>query len=286
MSSAISEAAWRWDRNGDGVWTLWFDQPDRHQNVLDAAALEELEARLVEAEGAHTVRGLLIRSAKPAGFCAGVDFKTILSFQAVAEAEAFVRRGQAVLDHLSALEVPSVAVIHGACLGAGLELALACRRRVALASPAVLQIGTPEVQHGLIPAWGAIARLPRLMGPDDGLDLLVSGRLIGYLLARSHHLVDRLAAESDSTAFLELMVSAPDTPRTWTEEEWEAGWNRVRHEVDEQPGDFPEAQLEILALSAIDVAHGSETAREATMCAAGELAMRDAVRSSLAAFLA
>ena len=208
-----------------------------------------------------------------------------MSCTSAAEVEAFVSKGQAVFDRLAALAIPSVAVVHGACLGGGLELALACKRRVALASAAALQIGTPEVHVGLIPAWGAITRLPRLMGPDDGLALLVSGRSIGYLLARSHHIVDRLAAELDATAVLGLMEAAPPSERTWTDEEWETGWNRVRHEVDEQPGEFPEAQLQILALSAIELAHGSGTIREAASQAAGELAMNESVRESLAAFL-
>ena len=204
MSSATSGSIWRWERGADGVWTLWFDQPGRSQNVLDPAALDELETRLVEAEGEHALQSLVIRNAKPKGFCAGADLGTILSCRTAADVETFVRRGLAVFDRLSGLAVPTVAVIHGVCLGGGLELALACRRRVALASAEPLQIGTPEVHHGLIPAWGAIDRLPRLMGPDDGLDLLISGRLIGYLLARSHGLVDRLAAEADLEESVEL----------------------------------------------------------------------------------
>ena len=153
----------------------------------------------------------MIRSAKPGGFCAGADLKTILACTTAAEVEAFVVRGLAVLDHLSRLAVPTVAVVHGVCLGGGLELALACRRRVALASPAPLQVGTPEVQHGLIPGWGAITQLPRLIGPENALDLLISGRSIGYLQARSLGIVDRLAAEGDSREALELMESSPET---------------------------------------------------------------------------
>ena len=81
MSHATTEAIWRWEEGADGIRTLWFDQPGRSQNVLDDAALDELEARLVEVENDGSVRGLVIRSAKPAGFCAGADLKTILSLQ-------------------------------------------------------------------------------------------------------------------------------------------------------------------------------------------------------------
>jgi len=285
MSSATSGSIWRWERGGDGVWTLWFDQTGRSQNVLDPAALDELETRLAEAEGEQALQSLVIRSAKAKGFCAGADLGTILACRTAADVEAFVRRGLAVFDRLSGLAVPTVAVIHGVCQGGGLELALACRRRVALASGEPLQLGTPEVDLGLIPVWGAIDRLPRLMGPDDGLDLLISGRLIGYLLARSHGLVDRLAAEADLEESVGKIGPAAVPERTWPTEAWDAAWSRAHAQVEEQPGDHPEAQLKILTIVAIDVAHGRDAAREATAPALAELAMTDVVRDSLGAFL-
>ena len=167
----------------------------------------------------------MIKSAKPAGFCAGADLQTILSCRTPEECQAFVTHGLRVLEHLSSLSVPTVAVIHGSCLGAGLELALACRRRVALASTAPIQVGVPEVHFGLIPAWGAITQLPRLIGPDDGLDLLITGRTIGYLLARSHGLVDRLASQDDSIESLDVLGTDPAPERTWPKEVWDAAWN-------------------------------------------------------------
>jgi enoyl-CoA hydratase/carnithine racemase len=285
MSSAASGPSWRWDRAADGVWTLWFDQPGRAQNVLDPAALDELETCLAEAGAECPAKALVIRSAKPEGFCAGADLKTIWSCRTAADVEHYVRRGSTVLELLSRAAVPTVAVMHGVCLGGGLELALACRRRVALASDAPLQIGTPEVHHGLFPAWGAITELPRLIGPDDGLDLLVSGRSIGYLRARSHGLVDRLAAEPDLVDMVSLIESSPVRKKTWPRDAWEAAWNRAHAKVDEQPGEFPEAQQKILAIVAIDVAHGLEAAREATPAALAELAMTDFVRDALAALV-
>ena len=177
--------------------------------------------------------------------------------------------------------MPTVAVIHGACLGAGLELVLACRRRVALASAAPIQFGMPEVDFGLIPAWGGISRIPQLVGPDDGLNFLITGRSIGYLLARSQGIVDRLASEGDSLESLDLLSSEPATERTWPKEAWEEAWNRAREMIDEQPGEHPEAQLQILAIVAIELAHGREAAREATVKAVAELALSDDVRAGL-----
>jgi enoyl-CoA hydratase/carnithine racemase len=181
--------------------------------------------------------------------------------------------------------VPSVAVIHGVCFGGGLELALACRRRIALASAAPLQIGTPDIHLGLIPGWGAIEQLPRLMGPDDGLDLLLSGRLIGYLLARSHGLVDRLAADADLEESVRTIGSSVVPERTWPGDAWDSAWARAHAQVEEQPAEHPEAQLKTLTIVAIVVAHGRDAARQATAPALAELAMTDVVRASLNAFL-
>ncbi|MGO9463389.1 MAG: enoyl-CoA hydratase-related protein [Isosphaeraceae bacterium] len=122
MSSATSQTTWRWERGALGINTLWFDQPGRSHNVLSAAALDELEALLIEAESERGLRGLVIRSAKSAGFCAGADLKTILSCTTRESLAAYFERGQAVFDRLAALRVPAVAVLHGACLGGGLEL--------------------------------------------------------------------------------------------------------------------------------------------------------------------
>jgi hypothetical protein len=114
---------------------------------------------------------------------------------------------------------------------------------------------------------------------------LITGRSIGYLLARSHGIVDRLASEGDSLESFDLIASEPAPQRTWSKESWEEAWNRAREKIDEQPGDHPEAQLQILTIVAIDLAHGCEAAREATVTSLAELAMSDLVRESLAAFL-
>jgi 3-hydroxyacyl-CoA dehydrogenase/enoyl-CoA hydratase/3-hydroxybutyryl-CoA epimerase len=282
MSSATAESSWRWERDTGAVRILWFDQPGRSQNVLDPTTFDELEARLIEVERDSSATGVVIKSAKPAGFCAGVDIPSMLECETSAEVEAFLGRGLNVLDHLSRLTVPTVAVIHGICVGGGLELALACRQRVALASQAPLQVGTPEVQHGLIPGWDAITKLPRLIGPETGLDLLISGRSIGYLQARSLGIVDRLAAEGDSREVLDLIGSSSRSERTWPREAWEAAWNLARARIDDQPAEFPEAQFQILTIVSIDVAHGPEAARAATTKALSEMAFSEDVRASLA----
>jgi enoyl-CoA hydratase/carnithine racemase len=285
MVSPTSVSHWRLERGTDGAATLWFDQPGRVHNLLDPLALDELDAVLDDVEGTPSIGGLVIRSAKASGFCAGADLEFLLTLRTPAAVESFALKGMAVFDRIARAPKPVVAMIHGVCQGGGLELALACRRRVALASSVPLQMGSPEVQCGLIPFWGGISRLPHLIGPEDGLDLLVSGRSIGYLRARSLGIVDRLAAEGDAVDTVEFLQSAQSSERTWPRDDWEAVWNRVRAQIDSAPGEFPEAQLHVLNLLSIELAHGVETTREATCGALAELTQLDEVRASVQAVI-
>src|SRR5262245_54547239 len=107
MSSADFEASWRRERDDRGFWTLWFDQPGRSDNLLDRRAIDELESHLAEAEADPLIPGLVLRSGKPGGFCAGADLKMILACQTTAEVEDLLLRGWAVLDHLAALPFPT-----------------------------------------------------------------------------------------------------------------------------------------------------------------------------------
>lgn len=284
MSSPAGGTSWRRDRDERGVYTLWFDQPGRSTNVLDRTALDELESHLSTAEADPAIRALMIRSGKPGGFSAGADLKTILACRSTAEVEELHRRALAVLDHLEAVPITTVAVIHGICLGGGLELALSCRHRVAFASAAPLQVGLPEVHLGLVPAWGGLTRLPRLIGPEDGIDLLVTGRSIGYLRARSLGIVDRLAAEGNLQEILDFSGSEPRPERTVDPAAWENALAKARARLEEQPGEHPEAQERILSLVATDLAEGPAAARQAAVTAFAELAMSDDVREAITSF--
>jgi enoyl-CoA hydratase/carnithine racemase len=284
MSSSTSPHSWRRERDDRGVWTLWFDQPDRSYNVLDQAAFDELDAHLAEAEHDASIVGCILRGGKPGGFCAGADLKTVLACRTSAEVDRLLQRGLAVLDRLASVRFPTVALIHGVCLGGGLELAMACRRRVALASETALQVGLPEVHLGLVPAWGGITGLPRLIDPDDALDLLLSGRSIGFLRARSLGLVDRLAAEGDPAESLETLATAERLEHAPSQETWRRALERARAQLLDQPGEHPEVQERILSIVELDLAEGREAARQAAIEAFAELAMSEPSRESINSF--
>lgn len=173
----------------DGAAVIVFDRPDRSVNVIDAAFLDELETAL-RAVSRYEVKGLVFLSAKPAVFLAGADLESLGKLRGEALGDV-VRRGQEVFSKIASLGVPTVAAIHGACLGGGLELALACGRRIASDDPAT-KLGLPETQLGLLPAWGGSTRLPRLIGLPRALDLILNGKQASAKHARKLGLVDEV----------------------------------------------------------------------------------------------
>lgn len=201
----------RVERQDDGTAHLVADHPSRKLNVLDLDALASLESALTTLEAAPP-RGLLVRSAKPGSFIAGADLGVLARVTSEAEVEAYVRRGQAAYARLAALSCPTLAVIDGVCLGGGLELALACDSRLAADEPRT-RIGLPEVQLGLLPAWGGTTRLPRLVGVPAALDLILAGRQLDARRAEKLGLVARAvpAAWLDTRArdHLEALIARP-----------------------------------------------------------------------------
>ena len=284
MSSSTSPRSWRRERDERGVWTLWFDQPGRAFNLLDLAAMNELDSHLDDAERDSSIVGCIIRGGKPSGFSAGIDLKSIYALRTRAEVRSLLQRGKAVIDRLALVRFPTVALIHGVCLGGGLELAMACRRRVALASMSAVQLGLPEVQFGLVPAWGGITTLPRLIDPDDAIDLLISGRSIGFLRARSLGIVDRLAAEGDPIESLETFAPAERAFGDPSEFAWNLALDRARARILDQPGQHPETQGRILSLVELDLAEGHKAASQAALEAFADLAVSDSTRESIYSF--
>jgi 3-hydroxyacyl-CoA dehydrogenase / enoyl-CoA hydratase / 3-hydroxybutyryl-CoA epimerase len=182
------------DFPGGGIAHLRFDDPGRRANILAEPVMRRLASRLEEIrEGTASgvIRGLLVISGKPDGFIAGADVDAIARVEGPEEGAEAARLGQAIYLELEALGIPTVAAIQGACVGGGMELALACRYRVASDHPKT-RLGLPEVQLGILPAWGGTTRLPRLVGLQDALDLLLTGRLVDPKRARRMGLVDAI----------------------------------------------------------------------------------------------
>ncbi|MEO8224654.1 MAG: enoyl-CoA hydratase-related protein, partial [Gammaproteobacteria bacterium] len=150
---------WRLEIDANDTAWLCFDRTDSGANTLSAETMAELHALLGTLSGKR-LRGVVIHSGKESGFIAGADINEFPRLDSAERAFALTRQGQQVLDVLASLPCPTVAVLNGFALGGGLELALACTYRLALASDKKL-FGLPEVQLGVHPGFGGTVRLPR-----------------------------------------------------------------------------------------------------------------------------
>ncbi len=202
MADELMYTHWHLEIDAKRIAWLAIDKAEAGANVLSKDVLEELQA-VIDALAAARPRGLVIHSAKANGFIAGADVKEFTALNNFEEATELVGRGQAVLNRLEALPFPTVAMIHGFCLGGGMELALACRYRVAEDDPRT-RLGLPEVKLGIHPGFGGTVRLPPLIGAPAAMDLMLSGRTVEARQAQKMGLVDyavparqlRRAAES------------------------------------------------------------------------------------------
>src|SRR5690348_9921909 len=182
---------WRMRSDEDGVAWLLFDKKDASANTLSEDVLTELDAALAMVSQLRPT-GLVIRSAKPGGFIAGADIGGFRGVADAAKVEAEIARGHAVLDRLDALPLPTIAVIHGYCLGGGLEIALACDHRIAIDNAS---FGFPEVLLGLHPGLGGTVRMPRLVNPVQAMTMMLTGRAERARRAKSLGLVDAVTQE-------------------------------------------------------------------------------------------
>src|SRR3954447_18050696 len=178
-------------RDADGIAWLLFDRAGVSANTLSADLIEELDTILAALERQRPT-GLVIRSAKPSGFIAGADVNAFRGASDPRAVETEIGRAHAVIDRLEALRIPTVAVIHGFCLGGGLEVALACHSRIAIDDA---RFGFPEVMLGLHPGLGGTARFSPPGQPLAALPLMLTGKTIDARKAKSLGLVDAVTQE-------------------------------------------------------------------------------------------
>jgi 3-hydroxyacyl-CoA dehydrogenase/enoyl-CoA hydratase/3-hydroxybutyryl-CoA epimerase len=175
----------------DGIAVVTLDLPGEPVNKVTAELRDDFAALFDEFEGETDIRGIVLASGKADTWIAGADIDEFLTLRTPAQAEALSRSGQALLARLETLRVPVVAAIHGACLGGGLETALACHYRIASDHPKTV-LALPEVQLGLLPGAGGTQRLPRLIGLQRALDMILTSRNVRAKKACQMGLVDEL----------------------------------------------------------------------------------------------
>src|SRR5688572_21595256 len=159
----------------NGIAVITFDLPGEPVNKLSAAVRSEMESLLPRLQDDAAVRAVVLISGKPDTFIAGADIEEFTALTSQDAAERLSFQGQETVSRVETFRKPIVAAIHGACLGGGLEVALACHYRIASDHPKTL-LGLPEVQLGLIPGAGGCQRLPRLIGARAALDMILTGK--------------------------------------------------------------------------------------------------------------
>ncbi|HET6922060.1 MAG TPA: fatty acid oxidation complex subunit alpha FadJ [Anaeromyxobacteraceae bacterium] len=175
----------------DGVATVLLDEPGEPVNTLTPEVGEEFDRLLTGIGKDPAVKAVVLASGKKDGFVAGARIEMLQGVASAADAEKLAREGQAGFDRLERFPKPVVAAIHGACLGGGLEWAMACHYRLCSDDPRT-QLGQPEVQLGLIPGAGGTQRLPRLVGIATALDLILAGKNVRPRKALAIGLVDEV----------------------------------------------------------------------------------------------
>lgn len=192
MFEGLRFSNWKAETQVDGIVILTLDRADASVNALNHATLEEL-AQIVERLSIEPPKGVVIRSGKNKGFVAGADIREFEVYEKQGSVLANIEYGQRVFQSLSRLRCPTVAAIHGFCMGGGTELILACRYRVATRDPST-KIGLPEVMLGIHPGWGGTARLPRLIGAPQALQMMLTGKAVGAEQAKALGIVDVLTS--------------------------------------------------------------------------------------------
>lgn len=211
MNAPVSESTTGigFDVDRDHVGWLTFDRPGSSVNVLTPPLMQELDALLSQLESRIAngqILALVLRSGKEGAFIAGADVEAIQALSTQAEARAASAEGQRIFRRVERLRVPTIAAIDGACMGGGTELILHCDYRVASDRDSTT-IGLPEVRLGILPGFGGTVKLPPLVGMENALGMILSGKAARPPRARRIGLVDRVVPAARFEAATREFVS-------------------------------------------------------------------------------
>lgn len=265
----------------DNIAVVTIDVPGEKMNTLKASFGPEVHNIIKQVRDNTALQGLIFISGKPDNFVAGADINMIADCQTALEAQTLAHQGQQIMAEIAALPIPVIAAIHGACLGGGLELALACHSRICTDDEKTT-LGLPEVQLGLLPGSGGTQRLPRLIGVSNALDMILTGKQLRPRQALKLGLVDEVVPQSILLAAAIELVAKGRTPgRTLpVRERILAGplgrtllFSMVSKKTEQKThGNYPATQR-IIDVIKIGLGQGSFSGYEAEAKAFGELAM-------------
>jgi 3-hydroxyacyl-CoA dehydrogenase/enoyl-CoA hydratase/3-hydroxybutyryl-CoA epimerase len=199
----MSFSYWTLEHDADGITWVTLDRPDASANTLASFVMDELSLVLDVLDEVRP-RGVVFRSGKSVGFIAGADIEEFKGMDA-ATGRRLMQRGWDLYNRLAAVKYPTLALIRGHCMGGGLELALACRYRVVVDEPGT-RLALPEVKLGIVPGWGGMLRLPRLVGLAAAMDMMLTGRTVDARRAKKMGLADECVPPRVMTQAAKMLV--------------------------------------------------------------------------------
>ncbi|MGE4668882.1 fatty acid oxidation complex subunit alpha FadJ [Yersinia enterocolitica] len=278
---ALAHSAFTLRVRPDNIGIITVDVVGDKVNTLKAEFAEQIAEILQQAQALSQLQGLVIISGKPDSFIAGADITMIAACHTAQDARILAQKGQSILAQIAAFPVPVVAAIHGACLGGGLELALACHSRICSQDDKTV-LGLPEVQLGLLPGSGGTQRLPRLVGVSKALDMILTGRQVRARQALKMGLVDDVVPQDIllDVAIQRAKAGWLDKPALPWQERLLSGplgkallFNIVRKKTQAKTkGHYPAAER-IIDVVRKGLDHGGPAGYEAEAKAFGELTM-------------
>lgn len=195
QSQTSASGAFTLTRQDNGVALLSMDVPNESMNTLKQSFIDDIAGMLDDIEADKSIKGVVVCSGKPTSFVAGADISMLAQCKTQQDAQAIAAGGQAIFDRIESMRATFVAAIHGPALGGGLELALACHYRVC-SDAGITQLGLPEVQLGLLPGSGGTQRLPRLIGIQQAMKMMLTGASVRAKQAKKYGIVDDMVPYS------------------------------------------------------------------------------------------
>ena len=297
--AAPAAAALTWEL-ADGIAVVTFDLAGEPVNKISRAVKQDVLATFEALERDAAVQAVAFFSGKPENFIAGADIEEFVALTSAAEAERLSADGQDLLERVARFPKPVAVGIHGACLGGGLEFALACRYRVASDHPKT-QLGLPEVQLGILPGASGCQRLPRLIGARAALDIILAGKVEPARKAFRLGIVDELvhpAILKDVTLAAARRMAGGWRPKR-KRRGWLGGWlldgnplgrrlvfRAARKQVLEQTGGHYPAPLAALDAVEYGLKHGFQAGLKREAQLFGQLAVTDVSRKLVQIFFA
>src|SRR3990167_7984582 len=248
-NSIIDLKYWTLCKDNDQIIWSGLNRQDLTVNALNNLALDELNNLLHDIARDKEALGVIIYSLKKIGFIAGADINEFAHFSTHDVVLDFLKKGHAVFAKLEKLSIPTVALIHGFCLGGGLELALACRYRIAATYENSI-FGFPEILLGIHPGWGGTVRLTRLIGGINALSkLILTGRPLSSTKAKYLGIVDEIvpSRQLKVTAVHYIKTQPPLHKRSWLQSIDQYLWVRkiaacyLRYQINKRidPSHYP-----------------------------------------------